>query len=640
MNDKTFPALVLIVLVATALFTTCNEKLYPPSTATITPLTAAIIDDIVEQEMVLQNIVGVTVGVVENGVLTHTRAYGHRNQARTLAVSTNTVFRYASISKPLTAIATFRAIADGHLGLNDKVIDHFPYWPSDGKKGDITIAHLLSHRSGIVHYGRDGDDDLVCSPLNPNVVTTNSFNSNASVDRFKHCDLLFTPGTDHRYSSYAYDLLGAVVESATGIDYVTYANQHIKNVANLNSLTGFADSPGGFDLDCNLNRTEEDEGNTTIKIPSGGWSSNVGDLARFMIGVMNSAFIPTSYALWQPVTFSNDNDNYVYGFKKKVRNGTDYIYHGGAHDDVRTYLGFIPGDRNGICVMMNTGGSGDVYRVGEKLMAAMGYSFSPSDLPRNDNGDQLGCGETMVAVWRKNGNAAETVIRRGLSHDDFLAERNALKDKGWYLVDMETYTESGDQMWDGIFRKGVTSTSIWRGFNDDDWLAKWEEENAAGRRLIDLETYKSGGTTKWAGLFQADNSGNYAMWRNFNTDDFGDKYQEMKAAGKKLIDIETYQKGGATKWAGVWLDTGTSLLNRNYQQDDFIQLCRDRYDNGYRLIDVETYLDGNVRLYAGVWEPGTESEARWFNVNMGTWVNDKHNPLVEDGYELLDLEKY
>ncbi|MEL7423699.1 MAG: serine hydrolase [Bacteroidota bacterium] len=642
MNPHYLRFFSLLVLGTTLFFTACQEKLYPPSTATVIDITPQMIDDIVEQEMALQNIVGITVGVVENGVVTHTLAYGHRDQARDNTVTTSTVFRYASISKPVTAIATFRAITDGHLELNDKVDEHVSYWPSDDNKDDITVAHLLSHRSGINHYGRDTNDNRVCTPVDPSYTPSGAvFDGQTSVDRFKHCDLLFTPNTNHRYSSYAYDLLGAVIENATGTDYVAYVNQHIKDVADLNSLTSTSTGPGGYDLDCNLNRTDEDEGNVAIKIPGGGWASNIRDLARFMQGVINSEFIPASYALWQPVTFPNDNDRYVYGFKKRTRNNADFIYHGGAHDDVRTFMGFFPGDKNGVCVMMNTGSSGSAQRVGERLLKEMGYtSFSPNELPRTDNGERLDCGERMVSIWRNNGNGEETIVRRGLSHDDFLAERNALAEKGWYLVDMESYPESGAQVWDGIFRKDVTPTSIWRGFTTDGWLEKWEEENEAGRRLIDIETYKVGTSTRWAGLFQTDNGNSYAMWRNFNTDDFGDKYFEMKDEGRKLIDVETYIVGTTRKWAGVWLGTGTSLLNRNYNQADFIQLCRDRFDGGYRLIDVETYVVGATRKYAGVWEPATEGEARWFNINMGDWVNEKHIPLVEDGYELLDLEKF
>lgn len=620
---------------------TCKKIVFDkPSSITPLPLSVAAITELVEQEMVLQNIVGIAVGTVENGAVKHTLAFGHLNEARSTPVTTSTVFRYASVSKPVTALAAFRAIADGHLKLDDKIGNHVSFWPSSGNKDDITVAHCLSHRSGIVHYGRDGNDNMVCTPSAVVTPSDGSFNGERSVERFDQCDLLSVPGATHRYSSYAYDLLGAAIEEAVKMDYVAYVNQHIKNVAGLNSLNAFADSPGGFDYDCNLKREPKNEGNTNIKIPGGGWSSNIRDFARLMQGVINDEFIPSSYALWQDVTFSSDNSNYIYGFKKKTVNGTAYAYHGGAHDDVRTYMGFIPGDKNGVCVMINTGDSGDAERVGEKLLEMMGYSLSNSDLPTNDNGEQTGCGERMVSVWRQTGNAEETVIRRGLTHDNFLEERNALQDKGWYLVDMETYLDGVVRKWDGIFRKGVTSTSIWRNFDTDGFFDKWEDENEAGRRLIDIEAYKSGTETLWAGLFQSGNSSSYSMWRGFNSDDFSDKHEEMQAAGRKLIDIETYTVGVNRKWAGVWLGNGTYLLNRNYNQDDFIQLCRDRVDAGYRLLDVETYVDGTVRKFAGVWEPSTNPEARWFNIEMGDWVNQKHNDLITKDYELLDLEKY
>lgn len=642
-SQATQLAFPLLLVFSYLIFTsaTCKKIVFDkPSNITPVPLTTAAITDLVEQEMALQNIVGIAIGTVENGLVKHTLAFGHLNESRTTPVTTNTVFRYASLSKPVTALAAFQAITDGHIALHGKIGSYVSYWPSSGNKDDITVAHCLSHRSGIVHYGRDGNENMVCTPSSVATPASTGFNGQLSVDRFDQCDLLSTPGTAHRYSTYAYDLLGAAIEEAVNMDYVAYVNQHIKNVAGLSSLNAFAGSPGGYDYDCNLKREPKDEGNANIKIPGGGWSSNIRDLARLMQGIVNDEFIPTSYALWQDVSFSSDNSNYVYGFKKKTVNGATYAYHGGAHADVRTFMGFFPGDKNGVCVMMNTGESGDAERVGEKLLALMGYSFNKSNLPTNNNNERTDCGERMVAVWRQTGNAEETVIRRGLTHDNFLQERNAMQDKDWYLVDMETYLDDGVRKWGGIFRKGVTSTSIWRNFTTDGFFEKWEEENAAGRRLIDIEAYESGSEIRWAGLFQSGNSGNYAMWRGFSSEDFGDKHEEMKAQGRKLIDVETYTVGNSRKWAGVWLGTGAYLLNRNYQQDEFVQLCRERADAGYRLVDVETYMDGNVRKFAGVWEPDTTPEARWFNIDIGNLINEKHNDLITKDYELLDLEKY
>ncbi len=615
----------------------CRIVLNDPSNVTTVSLSDSDIDTIIESEMAKQNIVGISVGIVENGQVTKTKAYGHKNQLRTDPITTNTVFRYASVSKPVTAIATFKAILDGDLSLNDKVVDHVSDWPSTGSKDDITVAHLLSHRSGINHYGVDSSV-VVCTVNSASNGNGNSFNVSNSLDRFKHCNLVSEPGDEYLYSSYAYDLLGAVIEGATGTDYVSYVNEHIKDVGNLTSLQGDVSSPGGFDLDCELKREAKNSGDVSYKIPSGGWCSNISDMAGLMAGTINNDYLITSYVMWQDVSFASPNNDYVYGFKKETKNDTDYVHHGGAHSDVRTFMGFFPGDKNGVVVMMNTGGSGDAKRVGEKLLAAMGYSTSRTDLPKNDNKGQTDCGERILSVHRQTGDAENTIIRRGLNHDEFLAERNFLRDMGWYLIDLETYKDGGSRKWDGIFKNNVNSTSIWRNFSTDSWFDKWEEENEAGRRCIDLEAYKENGVTKWAGLFQSGNGNSYAMWRGFSSEDFSDKYFEMADEGRKLIDVETYKVNGNRKWAGIWLGSGTALLNRNYDQDDFVQLCRDREADGFMLVDVETYEIGNTRKYAGVWEPATENEIRWFNMEFGDWINEEHNEFIEDDYELLDLE--
>ncbi|MEL7251100.1 MAG: hypothetical protein AAFO03_21920 [Bacteroidota bacterium] len=71
-----------------------------------------------------------------------------------------------------------------------------------------------------------------------------------------------------------------------------------------------------------------------------------------------------------------------------------------------------------------------------------------------------------------------------------------------------------------------------------------------------------------------------------------------------------------------------------------IDLCQDRIASGYRLVDVETYQKSNTQRYAGIWEPSDQNENRWFNIGLGSWLNEKHNTYLNSDYELLDLEKY
>jgi len=70
--------------------------------------TASQIDAVVLDEMATQNIVGMAVGIVKNGNIDYARGYGHADLARRVPVTANTIFRWASISKTLTAAAALK----------------------------------------------------------------------------------------------------------------------------------------------------------------------------------------------------------------------------------------------------------------------------------------------------------------------------------------------------------------------------------------------------------------------------------------------------------------------------------------------------------------------------------------------------
>ena len=62
------------------------------------PLAISAVDEVVKGEMLHQNLIGVAVGVVQNGTTTHLKAYGYTDQLRTKSLTTNTILRWASIS--------------------------------------------------------------------------------------------------------------------------------------------------------------------------------------------------------------------------------------------------------------------------------------------------------------------------------------------------------------------------------------------------------------------------------------------------------------------------------------------------------------------------------------------------------------
>ena len=616
------PRFFSVILVSTAILMIAftGKKSVPTS-----PPFLGNVDKIVEEEMVKQQISGCAVGVVQNGKIVHVKGYGHHDRLRTKPVTANTVFRWASISKPLTSVAAFKAIETNKLALTDKVTKYMSYWPTDGNKDDILVAHLLNNRSGVNQYTNIKES---------NYKSKNNFNAKECVEVFSYAPLDFSPGSQYNYTTFGFNLLGSTIEEATNIPYEKYVKDNIADKAGMTSLTAYSSDPGGFNKDCNGFLKNQSEGEVEWKLPGGGWASNIEDLAKFMQGLMNGTFLNNTPAMWQAVP-KNSGSNYAYGILRSSLNSELYVWHNGAHNDVRTYMGFFPSSKSGVVVMIN----GDDYvsegKLAKKVQAVFGKDWKMDDLPINYCGTNLKCGDNTIGIWRKTGNAQNAVIRRGYSQDEFHAEWEWLLDKGYYCADVETYLDGNTRKWDGIFKKTNKKSAMFRNWDSDGFHDKWEEMNKQGKRLIDIETYMDDGKRKWAGLF-LEMDGGYALHRGLNHDQMHDKWVEYGKKGLKLIDIEKY----GDEWAAVWVAGPDVAMYRNYDTEDFKQLRRDNNEKGWKLIDVDTYMSGNSRKWCGLWEKTSTPEYYLYGYNFCDWLSTYHNKYITEGYELIDLETY
>jgi hypothetical protein len=292
----------------------------------------------------------------------------------------------------------------------------------------------------------------------------------------------------------------------------------------------------------------------------------------------------------------------------------------------------------------------DINRISEKILKEIGgknsmgvpvYNFPEKNNPIEYCGSNNTCGDRMYAVWRKSSNPDDinALIRRGYTTDNFNKAWNDLLKLGYHCYDIETYLENGTRKWDGLFKKGAAGSYMWREYSEEGFNAKWKEMNAAGFRLIDIETYVDGGQRKWAGLFIKSSEPSYALWRGFNTADFGTKNIEMQNKNFKLIDIEAYTDNGVIKWAGVWLGRGQYLLNRNYDQAPFLQLNTGAQKNGWRLMDIEAYQIGSNTKFAGVWEKSVAADSVRLSNPCCQFIGRNIN-LRSSDYELLDMGTY
>lgn len=179
-------------------------------------------------------VAGGSVAVTNHGKVVFARGYGYADVAKAEQVRQESLFRIASISKPITAVAILQLVEKNKLKLDDRVLavlDH----SNDIKAADqefdvrwknITIRHLLQHRGG---WDRGKSFDAMFKPVEfAKQVGTEAPADQATVIKamFSH-KLDFDPGERYAYSNFGYCLLGRVIEKVTGKKYETYVKEKV-----------------------------------------------------------------------------------------------------------------------------------------------------------------------------------------------------------------------------------------------------------------------------------------------------------------------------------------------------------------------------------------------------------------------------
>ena len=204
----------------------------------------AQIDAVVERAIMAGKIVGTVVIVAQDGETIYSRAAGYADREIGKSTETRTIFRLASVTKPLVAATALALIDKGRLALGDLVRDYLPYFrprQPDGKIADITIRHLLTHTAGL-SYGADSKTTPSERMFNAGLSDTDlDFEENFS--RLSTFPLLAAPGTLWSYSI-AIDVLGAVVAQIEACSLDEAVRRHVTGPLGM-SDTGFSVSDPG-----------------------------------------------------------------------------------------------------------------------------------------------------------------------------------------------------------------------------------------------------------------------------------------------------------------------------------------------------------------------------------------------------------
>lgn len=164
---------------------------------------------------------GASVALADSGRLVFARGYGVVDPATSAPVTTGHVFRIASVTKPITAVAVFRLIEQGLLHLNDRVFGAtgilgttYATTPYSTNIDQITVQHLLEHTSGWA-----GSQDPMFGHLDLTQHQLIDWMLGRDAAGAFNAPLSHTPGTTIEYLNFGYCLLGRVIEHIMSLSY-------------------------------------------------------------------------------------------------------------------------------------------------------------------------------------------------------------------------------------------------------------------------------------------------------------------------------------------------------------------------------------------------------------------------------------
>jgi CubicO group peptidase (beta-lactamase class C family) len=193
------------------------------------------LDSIIRKAVVDKQLIGVSVGVMENGKVILAKGYGVRDIASKAAVTPSTMFAIGSVTKQFTCSAMLMLAEQHKLSLKDPVSKYFPNLT---RAKDITLIDLGGHLSGYRdYYPLDFVDQEMQKPQTADAIIT----------EYATRPLDFEPRSRYSYSNTGFLILGRVIEKVSGQPFGSVLSTRIFQPLNL-SRTAYEPKMSGADM--------------------------------------------------------------------------------------------------------------------------------------------------------------------------------------------------------------------------------------------------------------------------------------------------------------------------------------------------------------------------------------------------------
>lgn len=306
--------------------------------------------------------------------------YGVANIETNRRVDAETIYHWASNTKPFTGIAIMQLRDRGLLKLDDPVTKYLPelrdVHNKFGSMGEITIRHLMTHSAGFRASTWPWDRGQDWEPFEPTEYSQ-------LVAMFPFTEILFKPGSKFSYSNPGIIFLGRIIEKLTGDDYEVYIDKNIFKPLEMHR-SYFDTTPQhllkhrshSYFIENGKRKEGRFDANTGITVSNGGLNSPMSDMLKylnFLIGDVKKSAVydgvlrrSSLEEMWKPgLDAGSGADGNPPGqsrigliFFVTESNGKTLIGHSGHQNGFFSYIDFDPKSKSASILVGNTDVSG------------------------------------------------------------------------------------------------------------------------------------------------------------------------------------------------------------------------------------------------------------------------------------------
>lgn len=296
---------------------------------------------------------GVAIVVVSGGQIKSLQGYGVRRAGTREKVTPDTVFRLASLSKPVAATAASVLVHEGGISWDTTITSVLPKVSfKNAKYGkQLTLRHALSQSSGLPRhtYSHYIDQNMNYADV---------------VNRLRYVNFVCPPGKCYAYQNVTYSLAGDMIKQKSGMSFESYVGKKIFEPLGMRSASYGLNS---YNASPNRAAPHIANGNRWVPTavvanwykvaPAAGVNASIVDMSKFLLGQVGRRQDALPLAVLKPiqsrVTKNTPEQNY-YGVRKAVGNtayglgwrvfdygrNKNFVHHGGHVKGFRTEMVF------------------------------------------------------------------------------------------------------------------------------------------------------------------------------------------------------------------------------------------------------------------------------------------------------------